>query len=540
MRLIVSKLWWLVLVILVGAAAGLLTQTSRLDIDADVEELFDNVDPSLEKFRQNQKIWGDDEYAIMCVTRDQWFTPEGIEEAKNIAGRLASDVRHARMIASLGDVPLLRQQEKPSLLGMIGGLKTLFTEGIDIDRARLELESHAMARDNLISADGRSLSFLIFLRDEISPGRKVSGEELKRRRQEMVDDLRKLRAEWTKPGVEPVRISGFPVILANLIEHVQRDLRVFTIASAALFLLALAVIYKKVAFVLGPLLTAAVPVICIVGFMAASGMTMTVITSNLPLLLFVLMLPYTIYIIERFRERRSARAASGESIPDSLTKSLRAVFPPCLFSCITTVARIRRAYPESHSAVNTFGMMMAIGMAVGLCIVMLFLPCFFRLFGENAGTAPKAGDAAWMQKLVGLFAAACLRFRWGVLATSLVVLVVCVVGALRISVEQKFTHYFWESSEVYQGLEYIDQRLGGLMPLEVVLRSDDPRVLHERRGTRRDPVCRTLLRTARRHGEYLFAEIRPRRGEQGVSHDGNESDRRSCSNRLADVPPAVT
>ena len=483
MRVLISKGWWVVLTLFLAATGYLLTQVGNLKIDADVELLFDNVDPSLEKFMQNQEVWGTDEYAIVCVDNDDWFTPGAIAQAKALKTDLEENVAHCRMVASIGDVPLLRQKENPTIFGLMGGLKTPFDEDIDLARAKQEIMDHEMASDNLISADGRSLSYLVFLSEVDAEGNHVGEEMVKQRRQELVHDLRKVTAKWNQSeNSMGVHISGFPVILTNLIELVQHDLRVFSIASAALFLLALFIVYRKLAFVIGPLITCAVPVICIVGVMVLSGEKMTVITSNLPLLLFVLMLPYSVYIIERFRERRSGAEGEGEEVSGSLASALRAVFVPCLFSCLTTMAGFAALSMSPIPPVETFGMMMAIGMAVGLGIVMLFLPSFLRLFSRSISNASATSDAPWMRKLVGFFEMVCLRFRWGVLGLSAIVFVVCVLGALRISVEQKFTHYFWESSEAYQGLEYIDQRLGGLMPLEVVLRSESADYFTEDEG----------------------------------------------------------
>ena len=135
---------------------------------------------------------------------------------------------------------------------------------------------------------------------------------------------------WKPKLPEPVRLSGFPVIVTNLIEHVNHDLKVFGVASIVLFSLALFLIFRKVRFVIGPLLTCALPVVIVVGVMGYAGITMTVITSNMPLLLFVLMLPYTIYAIERFRERRAAASMKNPSraLPvASVASSCRASSP---------------------------------------------------------------------------------------------------------------------------------------------------------------------------------------------------------------------
>ena len=475
MRVLISKCWWVVLAVFAAAAGYLLTHTSDLAIDADVEVLFDNVDPSLEKFMQHQEVWGADEYAIFCATADEWFTSDGIEAAQAIQDDLTNKVRHCRLVASVGDIPLLRQKDNPSIFGLMGGIKTPFSDEVDLERARAEVLDHEMAKDNFVSTDGRSLSYLVFL-DELTADKtaRVGDEELTVRRQQLVADLRTIAADWSGRMPDPVRISGFPVILTNLIEHVRHDLRVFTIASAVLFFLALLLIYRSLVYVLAALVTCAVPVVCVVGGMVLNGMTMTIITSNLPLLLFVLMLPYSVYVIERYRERRVAPENAEEAVPDSLAGAVRSVFVPCLFSCLTTIAGFAALTMSPIPPVETFGMMMAIGMAAGLGIVLLFLPSFLRLFGNRIASPPKSGDAAWMRRLVRLFEAACLKHRVGVLVLSAVVFALCLIGAMRISVEQKFTHYFWESSEAYRGLEYIDQRLGGLMPLEVVITAEDP------------------------------------------------------------------
>ncbi|MGK0184560.1 MAG: putative RND superfamily exporter protein [Verrucomicrobiales bacterium] len=479
---LISKGWWIVLLVFFAASGFFLSRAGDLKVNADVEVLFDNVDPSLEKFMENQEVWGADEYAIFCATADEWFTAEGLQRAQAIQDDLTNKVRHCRLVASLGDIPLLRQKDNPSIFGLMGGLKTPFSEGIDIERAKVEVLDHEMAKDNFISSDGRNLSYLVFLNDKNADKTAVIGDdELTLRRQEMVEDLRAITAEWSGKMEDDPRISGFPVILTNLIEHVRHDLRVFTIASALLFFFALLMVYRSLAYVVAALVTCAIPVICVVGTMVVKGMTLTIITSNLPLLLFVLMLPYTIYVIERFRERR-ADVGNDEPVSFSLASAVRSVFVPCLFSALTTIAGFIALSQSPIPPVETFGMMMAIGMAVGLAIVLLFLPCFLRLFGNRIAAPEKSGDAAWMRGLVRIFENACIRHRVAVLVLSAAVFVICLVGAMRITVEQKFTHYFWESSEAYQGLEYIDQRLGGLMPLEVVMTADDASYWTEDKG----------------------------------------------------------
>jgi hypothetical protein len=211
-------------------------------------------------------------------------------------------------------------------------------------------------------------------------------------------------------------------------------------------------------------------VLLIVGAMAMTGRKVTVVTSNLPVLLFTLMLPYTVYFVERYRERRTRFPA--ESNLDSAAGSAREIWTPCLFSCVTTMAGFASLLTSGVVPVRTFGLMMTIGMGVGLACVFLFLPSLVRPFrpleakGAAAATAPGG--------MVKLLADAVLRSPGGVAAASAVVLGLSVWGTTRIHVETKFIDYFWPSSEAYRGLKYIDERMGGTTPLEVLLTSKKP------------------------------------------------------------------
>ena len=60
-----------------------------------------------------------------------------------------------------------------------------------------------------------------------------------------------------------------------------------------------------------------------------------------------------------------------------------------------------------------------------------------------------------------------------------VLLVVCALGASRLTVENSFVDYFSEDTEIYRGLALIDRELGGTTPLEVILDLDEDRIFDD-------------------------------------------------------------
>ena len=130
-----------------------------------------------------------------------------------------------------------------------------------------------------------------------------------------------------------------------------------------------------------------------------------------------------------------------------------------------------------------FGWMMAIGISMSFVLAFSMFPSMLVLLkskhvsfkhditGEITGVV-----ARWIEK-----------FPRGVMIAFLVVTIVSVIGLFRLSVENRFIDYYKESTEIYQGMTLIDEKLGGTIPLEVVV--DAPADFFvEEEGEKEDPL----------------------------------------------------
>jgi len=470
---LVRRAWLVVVVILLLAGALAVSQFGKLGIEFQTTTLLDQKDPELKVYEQlhDTKSWSQNEFAVVCATGVDWVSPEGAALLRSLVADLEAGPEVGGSMSML-NIPLLRQQpeQKPNLFALAGaGMKHVGDpEGIDFATARAELLDHELATGSLISKDGRSANVLVYLRvaDPAEPG----AGDTQARWQRLVDGVRAVRTNWQGRLPEPLRLAGVPVVYTYIMERVEHDLRLFGLAAAALFSLGLFLVYRKLRFVVLPLVTSVLPVLVILGFMAVAGIRFTVITSNLPLLLFVIALPYTVYLIERYLERR--REQPDEDNTEALVHSAQSIWLPCVFSTLTTMAGFAAFTTSGIVPVKTFGVLMAAGTLLGLLTVFLFLPSALRPWTpvRVADDAPAVRDS-W--SLSGWFARLALTRPRAILLISAVILAASVAGALRLTAENKFTSYFWPSSDVYQGLEFIDQNLGGTSTLEVYLRSPE-------------------------------------------------------------------
>lgn len=487
-----------------GAASWVLSRGFSVEAGTDV--LLDQADPDLAYYNQTRADWGTDEYLIVCLRRsDGWVSAESLKLLHQAVRRLGS-APHAKRTMSIFDVPLLRLKppkvvlgfavpEMTSLLDKAGELDTT----LDLDKVRTELLQHTQARGNLIAGEkGEDASVLVFLdvpkelldlepkRNRLLGGPKTPEsakqlaeieapyqaaiQENNRRRNEFVAAVRTIGAELRPSLDEPVRLSGLPIINVVLREHINSDIQTFGIVALSVFTLTFLVIYRRPRWVAFPIVSCILPVVLMLGLMVLLHYKVTVITSNMPVLLFVLTLPYTVYFIERYLERRTLDPAE-DPVTTSTTAPLE-IWSPCLFSVLATMAGTAAHIPSGIIPVRVFGIMMTIGMALSLGTVMLFLPSTVVGLKGVAGRA--AGPAVEPKGPLKLLLTLVLRAPLLVVLFSLAVFGVSIWGMTKIKVETKFIDYFRQKSEVYQGLDYIDTHVGGTTPLEVMLSSPTP------------------------------------------------------------------
>lgn len=472
---VVRRAWLVVVVVLLAAGALAVSQFGKLGIEFQTTTLLDQKDPELKIYEElhETRTWSQNEFAVVCASGVDWTSEEGA----TLLRALVTDLEAGPEVGgtmSLLNIPLLRQNpdQKPNVLALAGaGMKYIGGRApINHESARTELLDHELATGSLISKDGRSTNVLVYLRvpEPGAPGTATT----QARWQQLVDGLRTVRTQWEGRLPERLRLAGVPLVYTYIMERVAHDLQVFGIAAAVLFSLGLLVIYRKIRYVILPLVTSLLPVVAILGYMAIAGVPFTVITSNLPLLLFVIALPYTIYLIERYLERRHLHPQ--EDGGEAIVQAAQSIWLPCVFSTLTTMAGFAAFTTSGIVPVKMFGILMAAGSLLSLLLVFLFLPSALQPWRPVPPPSPSSSAATGtggFGRLSAGFARLALTRPRTIIALSTLVLAVSIAGTFRLTAENKFTSYFWPSSDVYQGLEFIDQNLGGTSTLEIYLRS---------------------------------------------------------------------
>jgi predicted RND superfamily exporter protein len=253
------------------------------------------------------------------------------------------------------------------------------------------------------------------------------------------------------------------MIADDIIRFVRNDLITFGLGVLFLLIATLTVIFRQPRWVIMPLLCCGAVVVTMLGILGLGRWPVTVISSNFISLLLILTLSMSIHLIVRYRELLRKHQEWDQK--QLVMTAVKRIAVPCLYMALTTgVAFISLLFSGIRPVIN-FGWMMALGIGCAFLVTFSLFPALLLLAGKDRRTGEKASGG----KTTRLLARITLKSGNAVMITSLALVAFTVVGITRLVVENSFIDYFDQSTDIYQGMTVIDERLGGTTPLEVLI-----------------------------------------------------------------------
>ncbi|TVS15518.1 MAG: RND family transporter [Gammaproteobacteria bacterium] len=487
---------WSTLALLLALAVVATIGARDFRLDASSDSLVLETDPDLAQWREVNERYGGGDFLLVTFTpaRDL-LAPESIATVQALRDRLA-EVDGVASVLSMVDVPLLRSPPAP-LSELADNVRTLTSDDVDLELALEELTTSPLYRELLVSADGRSTAIQVNLESDGHYTRVITqrNELLIQRQREGLDDAQRAEFEALQRELEQLRraagarqqrlvadvravvdsfrngdtlfVGGVTMIADDMLSFIRGDLRTFGIGVLLLVIAMLAFFFRRLRWVLLPLACGGLTVLYMVGFLGWVNWPITVISSNFVSLLIIISISLTIHLTVRFRELQNRDPTLD--VRTLMIDTVQHRFWPCFYTAITTMVAFASLVSSGIVPVIDFGWMMTIGVGVALVVAFTLFPAVVMLLPDGSGRETIA-------RAVGVTA---LLAR-GTNAQPVTVIVICALvavlsgwGMSRLTVENSFIDYFQKSTEIYQGMAFVDEHLGGTTPLDVIIRFPD-------------------------------------------------------------------
>ncbi len=480
----------LIIVILLTVLAA--SQLYKFRLDASGESLVLESDKSLDYYRQVNKQYGSDDFLIIT-----WQPHQGLMSDESINGlqSLTKELKKIDTVATINsilNVPLIEGLTLDTdALGE--EIPTLQSPGTDREEALDEFTSSPIYQNLLVGEDGETsavqINFerdktyfsLLEARDELrvkATNKQLSNEEQKQLEQleSQFDAHSKKVSERTSSIIAEVRtimedyrdiadmhLGGISMITNDMLTFIQHDITVFGIGILLFIMLALFVFFGKIRWVVLPLFSCVVTVIMLAGLLSFLDWRITVISSNFPSILLIVILALNVHLAVYYRDFISANPESPQKLRVSST--LKTMFWPCFYTALTTIVAFISLLISGIRPVIDFGWIMTIGIVLGFIMTFVIFPSFIQLLKRDthtSGTSITYKITNWIYGFTVNYRVVIFLLTAGITAFS-------VYGITQLKVENRFIDYFKPSTEIYQGMTVIDQQLGGTTPLDIVI-----------------------------------------------------------------------
>ena len=490
-RLVLGKpVVTLLLVFLITTFFGWFVPALKIDISAD--SLVLENDEDLRYYHSIRARYGSDDYLILTYTpRERLFEKETLDDLRKLRDSLNS-IERVESVISILDVPLVHSPPM-SLEELEQRVRKLADPDTNLALAERELRESPLYSNRLMGPHGDTTAMRVnFRRDPTYQHLREGRDKLREKRlqtdltPEEAQELTRLANEFKRykaglmaqqqADIARIRaimdqhrdyaelyLGGKPMIVADMMDFVRRDIRVFGLGVIAVLALLLVIAFRQPRWVILPLLTALATAVVTMGFLGLAGWRLSVVSSNFLALLLIFVLSLTIHLIVRYRELH-VQNSDGEQ-RYLVRETVRSKFIPCFYMVITTMVAFGSLVVSGVRPVIDFGWIMGISLTVALIFNFSLFPAAAMLL--KPGEPHKPRDLT--TTVTALFPPLIERHGNLVLGVAMLAVVLGVIGIFKLTVENRFIDHFHESTEIYQGMYLIDRELGGTTPLDVVI-----------------------------------------------------------------------
>ena len=492
----------------------------KLAIDASTQTLLLENDKDLELWRDITKRYEIPNTLVIAYTPNSDLLSESSISTLAALSKDLAQIKGVKSVFSMLDAPLLLSSGL-KFSDLLGTIPTLKDSNASKEAIKAEFLSSPFYKNSLVSSDFKTTALLLTL--EPNPGYnefiasitalentlknaennataktllkeqraafKAYRDELRIAEHEQIAQIRQVIAKYNqnsqtriphqdefsnsqngipyqdKASSSQLFLGGINMIADDMIAFVRSDLATYGLATLLLCSLCLFVYYLQLRYVFLAIFICLVCVGVASGLFGLLGFEITVISSNYIALQLIITLSVVIHLINSYRE--FFRKKSSFSQKAIVYLALKERMSPCFFAIFTTIIGFISLVFSDIRPIISLGLMMSASITLSLIFS-------FWLFGSIMSLLSKKSVNTAFERYFSLTTlcakiALNLRARKVVFAISALGLCVGLWGISKLSVENSFIGYFKENTDIYKGMELIDNKLGGTVPLDIII-----------------------------------------------------------------------
>ncbi len=279
----------------------------------------------------------------------------------------------------------------------------------------------------------------------------------------------------TFDGNDQFHITGLPVAEDVFGVEMFKQMAISApVAMLVIFLLML-LFFRNLPLIVSPMIVAMAAVIMTMGLLIATGNTVHIMSSMIPIFIMPIAVLDAVHILSDFFDRYQATQNRRETI----VEVVETLFMPMLYTSLTTVVGFGSLALVSIPPVQTFGIFVAFGVAVAWLLTITFIPAYIMFIPEswlkNFGSRHhhEAEGQSWLSRQLSRTGS----FTWYraklILVVAGVLAVISIFGISRIRINDNPIKWFKPSHPIRVADRVLNSHFGGTYMAYLTIETPD-------------------------------------------------------------------
>lgn len=466
-------------VLLVGTLAAIIA-LPHLAIDRSDDRLISETDPGWSPYQQMQSDFGAEQSVVIFLrTRDLW-TPERLKELQQLTFAL-EDTPGITSVSSLLSATNIRDKGEFVDAGPL--LTIVPKDTTELAKLRDDALYSPLMKRTVISLDGYSTAVaLSYARKPEDPD-----HELK------IFALIEERIAPLRQHFDAVFQIGRPRLIVEIGTGMARDLKVL-LPGAFAVLIAVILFFLRSARVLPiPIVTSVLTVTWTLGFMAVSGIPITLLTAMVPALIVVVGAVEDVHMITAYCEGLDQGADNPREL--AIQHMARHLGLPLLITALTTFVGFMANVITEIPLIFEFALASGFAMVANFIVTILAVPLMLRWIGPRVNQLKRTDGVP--AGVVGVLVRSIefITERWPrtVLFVAAVVVAFFSAEALKIGVNNDPLSYFPSKHPFVRDATTVHNELAGLQVFSVILSARTPEAFKTAAGLKSIAAAQSVI-----------------------------------------------
>jgi uncharacterized protein len=452
--------WVLAALLALTGAAGYSARNLRFDFNPDA--VFSSGNPTVKYAEQFRRDFGDDETVIIvgfeATGEANVVTPAALTWQAQTVHAFES-IPHVLRVESLisMETPRVTFRFPPKIsYERIIGEVPVSADTAEVLRDRLAQTE--MPFGSLVSKDYKMAAELVVF---------DATQQDFAAMEKMVKNVDETLARFPVPNGYRTIVSGLPVLRVGIVRDLGKDQTRLMPLAGILYLITLALVFRSISGSMLPLFAVGQGLIWTFGVMALWGQPLNIVSNILPCMLLINGVSNSIHVLTRYSEEA---VHPGTTRRDASRRTIRQMLVACLGAFATAAVGFYVLRTASSPVLQEFGTQAAMGLSFLYLTVILTLGALLPFF-----KAPAFQDSRiWLAFSRGLaeIVSRLIRWRWATVGVFVAVALLALWRARTVEINSSALETYDEDNPAIQTLRLLENRLSGLMPLEISLKAD--------------------------------------------------------------------